>query len=81
MRAITRRGLPFALAGLAASVAVAIPLATAPSASAAEPVVVANHTFENGETHGWAPRTDERGQRLRLPRLARGNPQAARPVA
>jgi endo-1,4-beta-xylanase len=59
MRATTRRGLPFALAGLAASVAVAVPLATAPSASAAEPVVVADHTFENGNTHGWAPRADE----------------------
>ncbi len=59
MRAITRRGLPFALAALAASVAVAIPLATAPSASAAEPVVVANHTFEDNNIHGWAPRADE----------------------
>lgn len=59
MRAVTRRGLPFALAALAASVAVAIPLVTAPSASAAEPVVVANHTFENGEIHGWAPRAGE----------------------
>ena len=55
------RWAPLSLAGAAAvaTVAALLPLPNAPSAAAAEPVVVVNHTFE-GTTHGWTPRADEK---------------------
>jgi len=57
----TRRAWPYGLLGLAvtASLAVVVPLATAPAAEAAEPIVAVTSTFEDDTAQGWAPRAGE----------------------
>ncbi|GAA2041723.1 endo-1,4-beta-xylanase [Polymorphospora rubra] len=59
MRRATYAPIGFLALALTASLAVAVPLATAPQAQASSPLIVLDNTFEDGTSQGWTPRADE----------------------